>query len=66
MLRKNNFRHVRQANTANQHSGANDDVIRRMKATADWKQEVSEPFGHCAACNPKRSLQLRNEEKHNS
>jgi len=34
-----------------------------MKARAVRKQRESEPLGHCPACDPKRSLQPRNDEE---
>jgi len=37
-----------------------------MKARAAWEQRESEPLGHCAACDPKRSLQPKNDKKRTS
>jgi hypothetical protein len=34
-----------------------------MMARAAWMQKESEHLGHYAACDPKRNLQRRNEEK---
>ena len=63
ILRKRTFQHFQRENMANLQSGPHNDVIKRMKASADCKQYQSDFFGHCAACDPKRSLQLRNNEK---
>jgi len=63
MLRKRAFHHSRQANTANRHSGSQDDIIKPIMARAAWKQTESEPLGHCAACNAKWILWPRHDEK---
>jgi len=66
MLRKRTFRHFQRANMANQQSAPHNDIIKQMKARAAWKQRECEPLGHCAACDPKRSLQPSNDEKRTS
>jgi len=63
MLWKITFRHYRQANTANLQSAQCDDVIKRMKARAPWKQNGCEPWECSAASDPKRCLRLGNDEK---
>jgi len=63
MLRKKTYHHFRQAIMANRHSCPPNDVIKRMKARAAWKQTESEPMGHCATCDANRSLWPRNNEK---
>jgi len=46
MLQKRSFRNVQQANVANRQSGSHHDVIKRIKASAAWKQKESEHLGH--------------------
>jgi hypothetical protein len=48
---------------ANRPIGPHHVVIKRMKARAAWPQTVSEALGHCAACEAKRHLWLRNDKK---
>jgi len=62
-LRKWPFRRVRWADTAPRHSVQPNVGIKRMKARAAWRQTESEPLGHCAAGDPKRSLRQGNDEK---
>ena len=66
MLWKRTFRHFWWANIVNRQSTPHNDVIKRMKARAAWTQGMSEPWGHCTTCNPKRSLRPRNDEKRTS
>jgi len=63
MLGNGTFHHFRQAYTANQQSGPHNDIIKQMKARVAWKQNESEPLGHCANYDLKRSLRPRNDEK---
>jgi len=59
---KRTVHHFQLGNNANQQSGRHDDVIKWMKARAVWEQKESEPLGHCAASNPKRSFRPRIDE----
>jgi len=63
-LRKSTFDLYWQANTANLQSAPHDNVIIWMKAGAAWQQKGSGPMEHCTACDVKRSLRRRNNEKH--
>jgi len=63
MLQEKTFRHFRRADTANRQRGLPNDVIEQMKARAAWRQQESEPLGHCVACDPKRTLWQRNNKK---
>jgi hypothetical protein len=55
---KQSICHFRRINMANQQTGPPNNIIKRMKATAAWKQKESEPLGYCAACDPNRSFQI--------
>jgi hypothetical protein len=63
ILGKRTFRHIWQASMANQHSGPHNVIIKRMEVRAALKKKESDPLGHWAAGEPKRSLQPRNEQK---
>ena len=63
MLWNRTFPHYGLANTANRQTTPHDDVLKRIQATAAWKQNVSEPWEGCAACDQERSLRRGNEEK---
>jgi len=66
MLQRRTFHHFRLANTATWKCVLHDDIINQMRARAASKQKEHEPLGHCAACDPKRSLRQRNDEKRTS
>jgi hypothetical protein len=65
-LRKRTFHHFRRANMANQQSGLPNDVNKRMNTGVSWKQNESDRLGNCAACDSKRILRPRNNEKRTS
>jgi len=46
-LPHNTFRHIWRADTANWQCGLPNNVIKRKKARADWRQKESEPLGYC-------------------
>jgi len=62
-LWKTTFRHFQQANMANPQPSPHNNVIKRRMARVAWKPKESELLRHCAACDIKRSLQLRHNEK---
>jgi len=53
MLRKWTFPHSRLAHMANRHFDPHDDIIKRMRARAAWKQRSSEPWERCTAYDQK-------------
>jgi len=63
MLGKWTLLQIRRANIIHWQSVSHDTVSKQIKARADCKQKLSEPLEHWAACDPKRSLQWRNNEK---
>jgi len=62
MLWKYSFRHSRWANMENWQSISPNEVIKRMKARAAWRQTESGSLECYVACDPKRSLRPRNVE----
>jgi hypothetical protein len=50
---KKNFSPHLPGRYGNQQCVQSNDVIERMKARVAWRQRESEPWGHCAACDPK-------------
>jgi len=66
MLWKSTYRHFRWANMANRPSSSPNNVINRIKERPTQEQTLTEPLGHCAACNPKRHFQRRYDKKRTS
>ena len=48
----------------NRQSVPQDDIIKRIRAKAMWRQPGSEPMERGVACDPKRSLRRGNDGKH--
>jgi hypothetical protein len=63
MLQIRLFRKFRWENVANHQISPHKKFIKQMMPSAAWKQRESDPLGHCALYNPKRSLQPSNNEK---
>jgi len=63
MLGKRTFRQFQWANMANRPSGPHDNIMKQIQARAIWKQKEFKPLGYCTACDPKRSLQPRYNQK---
>jgi len=62
MLWKRTCRHFWQAKMAIWKSHPHDEIIKRMKVRAAWRQKGSKPWENCAACNQKRSFFPRKDK----
>jgi len=63
---KTNFSPLPAGRYGKSKSGLPNDVIKQMTARAAWRQRESEPLGHCAAWDPKRSLRRISDKKRTS
>jgi len=61
---KKNFSPLPVGKYGNSTSGSPNDIVMWMMAKAAWRQKESKRMGHCAACDPQRSLGPRNYDTH--
>jgi hypothetical protein len=63
---KKNFSPLPACQYGNQKCSPLNNLIKPMEAIVAWKQTLSEPLGHCAACDRKCRLRQRNDQKRTS